>query len=249
LAHRRNRHNQRSRVQQNEKPPINSEDPAVVSNQGQHPANEPEGQNKEPISEKVLVERIKRSDRWMIALTAVIAGGGLISAIIFGWQLSVMQAQLNEAKFENRPWVGLEKIQSDTVVEAGKPFKISVFVKNFGHNPAPKVKGCIASDTPNIYERDSAGIAKMMNELSHCQNPISAVLMPSGDFSFDVSRRAELTNTKVAADINRGYATFAAFGRLDYEDAGGVKYWTTFCALYVQGTPNFNACAYGNEAH
>ena len=46
---------------------------------------------KEGISEQALVDRIKRSDRWMIVLTAVIAVGGLISAIIFGYQLNEMK--------------------------------------------------------------------------------------------------------------------------------------------------------------
>jgi hypothetical protein len=50
------------------------------------------------ITEKDFVDRINRSDRWMIYLTASIAFSGLISAAIFGWQLHVMQGQLTEMK-------------------------------------------------------------------------------------------------------------------------------------------------------
>ena len=73
--------------------------------------------------------------------------------------------------------------------------------------------------------------------------------MPNGEYAFDVSRKSELITPTVAFDINRGFATFAAFGRIDYHDTRGTKYWTLFCALYIQEIKKFNACAYGNEAH
>jgi hypothetical protein len=56
----------------------------------------PEGQT--PNANQALVERIDRSDRWMIGLTAVIAVAGIASAGIFGWQLSIMSGQLDEMK-------------------------------------------------------------------------------------------------------------------------------------------------------
>jgi hypothetical protein len=71
------------------------------------------------ISNQTLVDRIDRSDRWMIALTAVIAVGGAISAFLF-WkhlqafegQLAVMSGQLEEMKSSGR--------QTDELIAANK---------------------------------------------------------------------------------------------------------------------------------
>jgi hypothetical protein len=54
--------------------------------------------SQQAISEKTLVDRIDRSDRWMIVLTAVIALSTLVSAVIFGKQLIAMHGQLNEMR-------------------------------------------------------------------------------------------------------------------------------------------------------
>jgi hypothetical protein len=40
--------------------------------------------------------RMTIADRWMVALTAVIAVGGIVSAIIFDLQLHAMKGQLTE---------------------------------------------------------------------------------------------------------------------------------------------------------
>jgi hypothetical protein len=88
----------------------------------------------------------------------------------------------------------------------------------------------------------------MMDSLSNCPNPAETVLMPSAQFSFDVSRKPDRMTQAVAADVNRGFATFAAFGRIDYEDSRGKNFSTLFCALYIQDIQKFNTCAYGNEA-
>lgn len=51
-------------------------------------------QNQASISEQAFVDRIKRSDRWMILLTAAIALSGVASAIILGKQFRAMNGQL-----------------------------------------------------------------------------------------------------------------------------------------------------------
>lgn len=50
------------------------------------------------ISEQAFVDRMRRSDRWMIALTAAVALAGIASAAIFWMQLSAMRGQLAEMK-------------------------------------------------------------------------------------------------------------------------------------------------------
>jgi hypothetical protein len=56
------------------------------------------GGNEASEAQQALIDRIDKSDRWMIGLTAVIATAGIVSAIIFGWQLHVMQGQFDEMK-------------------------------------------------------------------------------------------------------------------------------------------------------
>jgi hypothetical protein len=122
---------------------------------------------------------------WIAILTVAVLIVGGLQYITFDRQLSVMQSQLNEMQEESRPWIGVDLVQNDNVVESGKPFKIIVHIKNFGHSPSPKVRGCVGSDTPNIHQQDRAGLAKMMEQLSACKDAAETVLMPSGEFSFN----------------------------------------------------------------
>jgi hypothetical protein len=64
-----------------------------------------ENENQAAITNQALVDRINRSDRWMIGLTAVIAAGGIISAVIFGRQLTVMQGQLDAMERDQMPYI------------------------------------------------------------------------------------------------------------------------------------------------
>lgn len=113
-----------------------------MTEQEQHPeVTAPEHKRQETISNQALVDRINRSDRWMIALTAVIAGGGIISAIIFGWQLSVMQGQLNEMQVEQRAWIGAPKINISPIdtkelSDATKFVRVTATFSNIGKSPA-----------------------------------------------------------------------------------------------------------------
>ncbi len=59
-------------------------------------AGDPRGRHS--VADQALVDRINRSDRWMIGLTAAIALCGLASAIVFWQQLCVMQGQLDEMR-------------------------------------------------------------------------------------------------------------------------------------------------------
>jgi hypothetical protein len=56
----------------------------------------PIGGDQGRTTEQALVDRITKSDRWMIFFTGVIAATGIISAVIFGWTLSVSHGQLTE---------------------------------------------------------------------------------------------------------------------------------------------------------
>jgi hypothetical protein len=192
-------------------------------------------------------ERLAAESSWLIGkLTVVIAAAAILGVLVSGFQWRAINGQLNEMQVENRPWVGLDTIQSDADIKSGQAFNILAFVKNFGHSPALHVSGCVASDTPNIHQRDEAGVAGLFKELDGCK-PIQTYLMPDGEYGYDVSRDGNLMNDSVVADVKSGFATFAVFGKITYEDGSKNHYWTTFCALYVQNTGKFNACLTGNE--
>lgn len=174
---------------------------------------------------------------------ATLADQTKLQADAAGRAAGAQQGQLDELRSEQRPWVGLELIQNSQSVTTGHTFSISVFFKNYGRSPAFNVRGCVASDTPNIKEQTPVGIRKMMEELRKCNNiGASTVLFPGGDYAFDVSRNNAMITDSVARDIDAGNATIAAFGRVDYRDGAGSPHETVFCALYDRSVRLFRAC-------
>ena len=81
----------------------------------------------------------------MIALTAAIAVGGVISAVIFWRQLSVMQGQLDVMEADQRPWVSLAAIPTIAsplrYLVAGNWVTVDLLIslKNTGKTPARRV--------------------------------------------------------------------------------------------------------------
>jgi hypothetical protein len=119
-----------------------------------------------PTSEKPFVDRVTKSDLWMIGLTGTIAVGGLISAVIFGYQLSEMGSAseltrqsiaLSKQSLEasrdaliatQRPWVSAELSINGpfTFNEEGAQISIGVTLKNHGHSPAANVRDFVILD-------------------------------------------------------------------------------------------------------
>lgn len=62
--------------------------------QGDSGSHREMARNQVSISEQAFVDRIKRSDRWMIFVTAAIALSGVASAVILGKQFRAMNGQL-----------------------------------------------------------------------------------------------------------------------------------------------------------
>ena len=182
--------------------------------------------------------------------SAFVAAMANIGIFVFtGVLCAVGYLQWRTLDAQSRPWVYMDVIQNDPVPQIKMPFKIMAFIKNFGQGPAPKVEGCIASDTPNIHEQDTQGIKNMMGQLDKCENISQTVLMPNGEYGFDISRPLDSMTPQVVNDINNDFATFAVFGRVIYHDGRDNLYQSRFCALYIRKTGKFNACISGNEAN
>jgi hypothetical protein len=124
------------------------------------------GSQQSSITEQAFVDRIRKSDQWMIALTAVIAIGGLISAIIFGYQLREMQTAGDLTRESIRISADALKISRETLIAAERPWisiamtilgpltfsakgaeiSIGVELKNHGHSPAMNVRNFVVFD-------------------------------------------------------------------------------------------------------
>ena len=94
-------------------------------------------QQQPSIREQAFVDRITKSDRWMIWLTAAIVFTGVVSAFISKGQWSVMEAQLDEMRDEQRPWIGAP---TSVVGEIGSDgtYVLSIEMEN------PFLAGCVA---------------------------------------------------------------------------------------------------------
>jgi hypothetical protein len=91
--------------------------------------------------QKEFEERLKRSERWMIALTGAIAVSAIGSVIVGYFQWSVMRGQLNEMRIAQRPWVSADvQIAGPLVFEAnGSAIPLKLTLKNTGHTPATRI--------------------------------------------------------------------------------------------------------------
>ncbi|MBV8107875.1 MAG: hypothetical protein JO223_25290 [Hyphomicrobiales bacterium] len=98
------------------------------------------------ISDQALVDRIKKSDRWMIGLTGAIVATGIISAIISRAQQDAMQGQLDAMEADQRPWVtvvpgdGIGLVAPLTFDPKGASAKIQYKLRNTGKSPALHVR-------------------------------------------------------------------------------------------------------------
>jgi hypothetical protein len=79
-------------------PPDEANAPIPDKPEGESGSQPPVTEGEIHSREEVLEDRIRKSDRWMISLTALAACAAIASAIIFGWQLSIMQGQLSEMR-------------------------------------------------------------------------------------------------------------------------------------------------------
>jgi hypothetical protein len=108
-----------------------------------------------PVTRDELADRLRKSDRWMIALTAVIAIGGAISAVIFGLELYQMRVatELTRESLEisqraiiqsrealiatQRAWLTLEASATGLAWQGGgTQLELTVTSKNTGLTPA-----------------------------------------------------------------------------------------------------------------
>jgi hypothetical protein len=165
-------------------------DPIAASVGGGETANRDQiTKQQTSISEQALVDRIKRSDRWMIWLTAAIAFSGIVSAIIFGRQLGIMQGQLDEMRFEQRPWLSaVPKIIGHLSNKGGLlSTMVEIDVSNVGHIPASGVRGgAVITGGGNhriVTRNDIQEVCDRVASSGFDQDSEAALIFPNGSDS------------------------------------------------------------------
>jgi hypothetical protein len=68
----------------------------------------------------------------------------------------------------------------------------------------------------------------------------ASLLLPGADAKYLASITGEMTDYKQSEP--------AIFGRVDYKDTDGDKYWTTICRYYEVAFSNLAACSRGDDA-
>ncbi len=137
--------------------------------------------------------------------------------------------QLREMQAQNRPWVGFEVVSSGA--KRGENLTAMFIDKNAGRSPALKVHASFKTAYLKFNSEDG---------VSECKACSSSLLLPGADAKYVASITGDMTDYKQSAP--------AIFGRADYEDADGDKYWTTICRYYEVAFSNLAACSQGDDA-
>ncbi len=113
--------------------------------------------------------------------TAALVAVGIVTAVIFGWQLTVMQGQLNVMETDKRPWLGvqlsLDKIKlTDWDNSKGINAFLNIDVKNYGGSPAvntlviPEIKEHPLYTDKKGMERLDIDQAEIVRTYCHLRN-------------------------------------------------------------------------------
>jgi hypothetical protein len=176
-----------------------------------------------------LVDRIKKSDRWMIVLTAIIALTGII-----GLRILYLQGEAD------RPWLGSESITvSDITVN---PVHADLTIVNAGRSPASISAFVVATGVAPTVPAD------LDSELANpSEPPARSILVPgqhlTGHADFFVITSGLLQN------INSGSTTPFVLGRATYTNIGsGETHVTRICFQYSYTQKAWVFCDHYNDA-
>ena len=174
------------------------------------------------ITDQALVDRINRSDRWLIFLTAAIAFSGVVSAIIFGRQLSVMQGQLDEMHAEQRPWVYANSVTpaGHIILTDGRyviPLKFSI--TNTGHLPAFFVTPTTSAAVIAVGSGSTLAIRNdVCNDYRNSADKIGTTVFPGQTVSHGGFTAGDYPSVpKSEWDAIAGPKMLIVFGCIDYQ--------------------------------
>jgi hypothetical protein len=242
--------------------------PKSVEHQGQTESQTKKANKPEKKTDKNKAERLREYlERWHISLQLIVPSilslGVIVLIAVQAWiysnQLDAMRDQLAEmkeskylARLDQRAWVAAIDITG--VPEIGKPFEITVRVKNSGKTFArqmtvEKVAEVIAPGAQPHFIEDLR---------IDCDNPpfdavagtesSVAILAPNGELLADlVLKGFEKVTSEQLELIKSGDAIVVVHGRMCYRDIFDCPHWTTYCAQLGKNL-KYAACRTHNDA-
>jgi hypothetical protein len=221
------------------------------------------------LAERVL-QRMARTNRWMILLACIMTvgvgtGGFLFSRQIevAGDQVEAIQTSAERMRYTvnaiNRRTKVAEKaneIAAKALSSSARPWAglDMVLAGTIHANQKFEIKPTIRNSGRSpafklrghfkamIQQTKALSIADI-GECDHCPRTI---VLPNIGFAYDASVPAEALAPDVVDEIKRGDKTILVVGRIDYEDANDGRHATKICISYFPQISGFSACAEGN---
>jgi len=182
----------------------------------------------------------------IIVFTGVIAITGILGALIFNNQLSVMQGQLDEMREQRRPWINCTV--DITPLQVGAQVQARVQYTNVGQSPAFKVRNMVMATG---VERGNPDPAPMVSFPADQIDKItsSGLLLPGSPmFAWPkLVNGAKITQTDLDTIKNGGVVLWLV-GRIEYVDGEGQPHFTMFSGFYDPSIGAFTYSIEGNDA-
>jgi len=223
------------------------------------------------ISNELLLDRINKSHRWMIGLTAVIAVTGVLGWWVTWGQLDIMKGQIAEmitamnriassmeesakqsktaldytiekSKLDQRAWVTISRAVINPPIVAGKTSYITITLKNSGKSPALKTRFRQAAKLVSELPR---GLMPQVSSNKLIESV--SVIGPDGT-TMNHFALVPLSEWQVSL-LNSGKGMIVTFGSITYFDIFDIKHDTTFCFFQQEvAKPELSPCEHWNEA-
>jgi hypothetical protein len=210
---------------------------------------------------------------WVIMLMIVIAILGLAGAILLGWQLRLLQAEMGRLAFtsaqSNRMAEAVSRL-SDAATQANEIANQALFTATRPWIGVDVVEASpIAAGQPlniEVRVRNSGGtpstdmqglflvyISSIDNQPADladgCQSCVRSVVLPNGVMTYRLAVRDTVMTADEVQRLKNGKDTMWIVGRLDYHDDEGELHTTKSCLHYrASGIAAFTACNDGNSA-
>lgn len=129
------------------------------------------------------------------------------------------------ARSEQRAWVGAECCKGD--LEVGKPFDVSVYLKNSGRSPAIEFRAWATAEPKKAGEKPT--FTRFAT-----RTPSRGILVPNAVYKIDVNpaKGKDMGEVPVQA-IKTGKIKIYIYGRANYKDIFGRPHWVTFCSYFT----------------
>jgi hypothetical protein len=150
---------------------------------------------------------------------------------------AALQGQLDLMKRDERPWIGLDRIEG-AFAPATKGFKFSVVAKNSGKSPALNVHGGF-----HVGPNPGNDISKIWP--TTIKEGSSGLMLPGTITVWNL----EITDEQMRRYVAHETDEIIVYGRIDYDDVDGQSYCTKICRYYDKDMAggSLAICKTGNE--